>query len=338
MTDSRVFIIAEIAQAHDGSLGILHSYIDAVAETGADAVKFQMHIAAAESSLFEPFRVAFSYEDRTRYDYWKRMEFTPDQWAGIKEHCDRVGLEFLASPFSVAAVRLLENLMVKRYKIASGEVRNHLMLQHIARTGKDIWISTGMSSYDEIDETLSFLDECDASQERVLFQCTTAYPTPPEQLGLNVITEMATRFNLPVGLSDHSATIYAPLAAVTLGARYLESHVVFDKCMFGPDSPASLTLAEFRQMAEGVRFLEQALANPVNKDDALRFDEIKRMFGKSLALSFPLARGELLTFEILESKKPADRGVPAESFRQVLGKRVKRSVEAGEFLKWEDLE
>lgn len=115
-----LFLIAEIAQAHEGSLGIAHSYIDALAETGVNAVKFQTHIAEAESSAFEPFRIKFSYEDATRYDYWKRMEFTPAQWDGLREHCDRAGLEFISSPFSLAAVDLLETVGVKRYKIGSG--------------------------------------------------------------------------------------------------------------------------------------------------------------------------------------------------------------------------
>lgn len=338
MTVDKVCVIAEVAQAHDGSLGLLHSYIDAVAETGADVIKFQVHIADAESSPFEPFRVPFSYEDRTRYDYWKRMEFDANQWAGVKEHCERVGLEFLASPFSVAAVRMLEVLGVKRYKIASGEIRNLLMLDHIARTGKPLLVSTGMSDFVEIGETLAFLNECGASKDRALFQCTTAYPTPPEQVGLNVISELGRRFNLPVGLSDHSGTIYAPLAAMALGARFLECHTVYDKRMFGPDSPASLTISEFQQMVEGVRFLERALANPVDKDDVHCFDDVKRIFGKSLAVSCTRESGELLAMDCLESKKPCGQGIPAELFRQVLGKRVKRFLAPGEFLRWGDLE
>jgi N,N'-diacetyllegionaminate synthase len=108
-----VCIIAEISQAHEGSLGIAHSYIDALATAGVDAVKFQTHIAEAESSASEQFRVKFSYEDATRFDYWKRMEFTAEQWAGLKAHCDEKGVEFISSPFSVAAVELLENIGVQ---------------------------------------------------------------------------------------------------------------------------------------------------------------------------------------------------------------------------------
>ena len=147
--NNKSFLIAEIGQAHDGSLGILHSYIDAVATTGVDAIKFQTHIAEAESSAAEPFRVNFSYEDATRYDYWHRMSFTKAQWIEIKKHCEEVGLEFMSSPFSQSAVDLLEEIDVKRYKIGSGEVNNFLMLEKIAKTGKPIILSSGMSSFVE---------------------------------------------------------------------------------------------------------------------------------------------------------------------------------------------
>ena len=139
-------IIAEIGQAHDGSVGILHSYIDAVAETGVDAIKFQTHIADAESSALEPFRKKFSYVDKTRFDYWKRMELTLDQWKEVKQHCDDAGLEFISSPFSCAAVDLLEALNVQRYKVGSGEITNHLLLEKIAATGKPVIISSGPSA------------------------------------------------------------------------------------------------------------------------------------------------------------------------------------------------
>ncbi|MFN9582272.1 MAG: N-acetylneuraminate synthase family protein, partial [Bacteroidota bacterium] len=213
-------IIAEIAQAHEGSLGIAHSYIDALADCGVNAIKFQTHIAEAESSDSESFRVKFSYEDKTRYDYWKRMEFTADQWAGLQQHCDEKGVEFISSPFSVAAVELLEKLNVKRYKIGSGELTNYLMLDKIAQTGKPIILSSGMSDWNELDQTIAFLKPY--GNELSLMQCTTAYPTQPQQWGLQLIAEMKSRYGLPVGFSDHSGDIYAGLAAVTLGAELLE--------------------------------------------------------------------------------------------------------------------
>ena len=144
-------IIAKIGQTHDGSLGILHSYIDALAPIGIDAIKFQTHIAEAESSPYEQFRIAFSYVDKTRYDYWKRMELTLEKWIEVKAHCDSVGLQFISSPFSCAAVDLLEKVGIHQYKVGSGEINNHLLLQKIAETGKPVILSSGMSNLQELD-------------------------------------------------------------------------------------------------------------------------------------------------------------------------------------------
>lgn len=330
----KVFIIAEVAQAHDGSLGIAHSYIDALKDSGADAVKFQVHIAEAESSRFEEFRVRFSYEDATRYDYWKRMEFRPDQWKGLKAHCDEVGLEFMASPFSVAAVDLLEELGVRRYKIGSGEVSNFLLLERIAATGKPIIISSGMSALEELDEVISFLKPF--KNEVSLLQCTTAYPTTPEQWGLNVLEVLRGRFGLRVGFSDHSGDIFACLAAAALGASVLEFHVVFDKLMFGPDSKASLTLEQTRQLVKGVRSIERALDTPVSKMEDPSFNGLKTMFGKSLCVNKPLRAGQAIGLRDLESKKPMGYGIPAKDYSMAVGRVLKRDLEAYEFLNFED--
>ncbi|HRF34998.1 MAG TPA: N-acetylneuraminate synthase family protein [Cyclobacteriaceae bacterium] len=332
----RVFIIAEIAQAHEGSLGIAHSYIDALSGTGVDAVKFQTHIAEAESSPYESFRVKFSYEDETRYDYWKRMEFTSTQWAGLKEHCERAGVEFLSSPFSVAAVELLESLEVKRYKIGSGEITNHLLLERIGRTGKPVILSSGMSSFDELTNALEILRPF--GNPITILQCTTAYPTKPEQWGLNVIADLRNQFQTPVGFSDHSGEIYACLSAAALGATVLEFHVVFDQQMFGPDAKASLTIEQTRTLVKGVREIESALSNPVRKNDTAGYADLKKMFGKSLAINKALKVGHRIELADLESKKPADQGISAAEFQKVIGKKITRELAAYSFLNYKDLE
>jgi N-acetylneuraminate synthase len=331
----KTLIIAEIAQAHDGSLGILHSYIDALAETGVDVVKFQTHIAEAESSSFEPFRVNFSYVDKTRFDYWKRMGFTEEQWAGIKAHCEEKGMEFMSSPFSVEAVELLERLQVKRYKIGSGEVSNLLMLEHIARTGKPIILSSGMSSYAELDYTIDFLKTKNA--ELSLLQCNTEYPTPPERVGIQAMLEMKQRYQIPVGLSDHSATLAAPLCAVSLGAEILEFHVVFDRRMFGPDAASSLEIDEVKQLVQAVRQVEVMRDTHVDKNDVERFSTAKVIFGKALAVRSNLPAGHQIKFEDLETKKPANQGIPASQFQTIIGRTLKHPLSAQSFLNFEDL-
>ena len=191
----RCLIIGEIAQAHDGSLGTAHAYIDAISAAGADAVKFQTHIAAAESSPSEPWRCKFSRQDGSRYDYWRRMEFTEEQWRGLKEHADSRNLMFLSSPFSIEAVDLLERVGVAAWKVASGEVGNTPMLSRMISSGLPIMLSSGMSSMKELDQAVELVQRSPC--ELTVFQCSSIYPTPPEKLGLNLIDELRSRYDAP---------------------------------------------------------------------------------------------------------------------------------------------
>jgi len=329
------FIIAEIAQAHDGSLGTAHAYIDALATVGVDAVKFQTHIAEAESSTYEPLKIDFYKQDSTRFEYWKRMEFTLEQWQGLRAHCDDVGLEFMSSPFSNAAVDLLEKVGVKRYKIGSGEVTNYLLLEKIARTGKPVILSTGMSSFDEMDATISFLAKYKVPIS--ILQCTTAYPTHPKNYGLNVIKELKDRYQVPIGFSDHSARIETLVAATVLGAEILEFHVVFDKRLFGPDVSSSLTINETKELVTSIRNITLALKHPVNKNNNTPFTELKTIFEKSLAINKNLLKGHILIFDDLEAKKPAHKGIPATEFVNVIGKRLQKDKLQWDFLNTEDI-
>jgi len=170
-----------------------------------------------------------------------------------------------------------------------------------------------------------------------IFQCTSKYPSKPEEIGLNVIKEFQDRYHVPVGLSDHSGKIFTGLAAASLGANLLEVHVTFSREMFGVDVPSSLTIKELTLLVEGVRFIEQALNNPVNKDKlSEELEEMKNMFGKGLVLKKNIMAGETITIDLLSAKKPA-LGILAENIQYAIGKKVKRNISAGEFLKNEDL-
>lgn len=331
-----VFIIAEIGQAHEGSLGIALSYIRALAETGVDAVKFQVHIAEAESSEFEPFRVKFSQQDKTRFDYWKRMSFTEEEWRLLKNECDKNKVEFLASPFSNEAVDLLERLGVNQYKIGSGEVNNFLLLQKIADTGKPVILSSGMSSFNELDDTVKFLKEKKVGYS--ILQCTTAYPTKPEEYGLNVIAELKERYNVPIGYSDHSSKVETCIAAAALGASILEFHAVFSRKSFGPDATSSLEIDEISQLVNSVRNINIAWQHPVDKNDNSKFKGLKSIFEKSLAVNKELPKGHLLSFDDLETKKPKGYGIEASKFESVVGKKIKTSLKKWDFLNEDDLE
>ena len=225
-------IIAEVAQSHDGSLGLAHAFVDAAAEAGADAIKFQTHFAAEESTLDEPFRIRFSQQDQTRFDYWRRMEFSPDQWHGLASHARERGLIFLSTPFSMAAIELLRKIGVPAWKIGSGEFASSDLWKAMAATGTPILFSTGMASRAEIDGAVTIFRS--SAVPHALLQCTSTYPCPLEEVGLNVIDELRARYACPVGLSDHSGSVFPGLAALARGADIVEIHVTFDRGMFGP--------------------------------------------------------------------------------------------------------
>jgi N,N'-diacetyllegionaminate synthase len=332
---ARCRVVAEVAQAHDGSLGTAHAYIDAAAEAGVDANKFQTHLAAAESTPAEPWRVAFSRQDASRYDYWRRMEFPEPAWVELHAHAKERGLTFISSPFSLEAVELLQRTGIDSWKIASGEVGNLALLEAVISDGRPVILSSGMSDLSELDAAVTLVRE--AGRDLTVLQCTSAYPTPPEQLGLNMLAVLSERYEVPVGLSDHSGTIHAGLAATALGASLLEVHVTFSRAAFGPDVPASLTFEELALLTEGVRFITTALSNPVDKDaTATRMGPLRALFTRSVVARNDLPAGRVLTDGDLVAKKPGT-GIPAQQLGMLVGRRLARAVEADQLLAAEDL-
>jgi len=331
----RCLIIGEVGLSHDGSLGLAHAFIDEVARGGADAVKFQTHIAAAESTPAEPFRVKFSRQDSTRYEYWKRIEFTEAQWKGLADHAREKGLIFLSSPFSREAVDLLVRVGMAMWKVGSGEVSTVPMLDAMIATGKPILLSSGMSDLAELDKAVDRVRR--AGVPLAVLQCTTAYPCPPERIGLNMVPFFRERYGCFVGLSDHSGTIYPAIAAATLGAEVVEVHVTMSRGMFGPDVPASVTMEELRQLVDGIRFVERMRANPVDKDAIARdMAPLRAIFNKSLVARERLAAGTVLTEAHLAMKKPGT-GIPAERLPEILGRVLRRPLEVDEQLRPEDI-
>jgi len=332
----RCLVIGEVALTHDGSLGLAHAFVDAIADAGADAVKFQTHIAAAESTPSEPFRVKFSRQDKTRYDYWKRMEFTEEGWRGLAEHARERGILFLSSPFSIQAVDLLERIGVPLWKIASGETSNTTLLDRVLDTRKPVLLSTGMSSLEEIDRAVARVRARHA--DLGVFQCTTAYPCPPEKIGLNLIPFYRERYGCWVGLSDHSATIYPGLAGVAVGMDMLEVHVALSREMFGPDVIASITTQELRQLVDGIRFIERMRAHPLDKDaSAQETAPLRKLFTRSLVARASLPAGTVIEREHVLIKKPGT-GLPPDRLEDVIGRRLARPVSADQVLAAEDIE
>lgn len=324
-----VLLIAEVGQAHDGSLGTAHAYIDAAADCGVDAVKFQTHIASEESTSEEKFRVKVFPQDDSRYQYWERTSFSKSQWLELASHARERKLLFLSSPFSRLAVDWLTECDVPAWKIASGELTNYPMLEQICETNKPILISSGMSSWKELEETVSFIERLGGKYG--VFQCTTSYPCPPEKWGLNIVTELQDRFRCPVGLSDHSGDVTSSIAAVSLGASMLEFHIAFSKSQFGPDACASLTLPQVSELVGSVRNLTKALSSPIDKNSqAELLSPLHDLFTKSIVANGPLKAGVTIELKDLAYKKPGT-GIPAKFSNDLVGRVLVRNVEKDHF-------
>jgi N-acetylneuraminate synthase len=325
-------IIAEIGSVHDGSFGNAQRLIDAAASSGADTVKFQTHIAEAESLPDAPSPGYFS--DEPRIAYFKRTGFSPEQWKKLVRHAEASKVTFLSSPFSVEAVDLLEDVGVKAYKVPSGEVTNTPLLERIARTKKPTLLSSGMSDWTELDRAVGVLKP---ACELTVLQCSTAYPCPPEQVGLNVIGEMRKRYGVPVGLSDHTSGFAAAIAAAALGASVIEKHFAFSRLMYGSDAKHSMEPSDFKAFCQALHEVWRMNASPVDKNDLRPYADMKRIFEKSVVTARDLKAGTKLTAEMLAFKKPGD-GIPAGDYRSLVGRRLRKDLPRNHKLAKEDVE
>lgn len=315
----KVELIAEIGSVHDGSFGNALKLIELSAECGADIVKFQTHIAEAETLPDAPMPAYFKGEKRL--EYFKRTAFSTDQWVGLKRKSEECGLGFLSSPFSLEAVDVLEKIGIHGYKIPSGEVTNIPLLKKVRRTGKPVILSSGMSSWQELDEAVNVLQDIDLT----VMQCASAYPCPPERIGLNVIGEMKARYGVPVGFSDHTRGNAAAIAAVALGATQVEKHLTFSRKMYGSDAANAAEPEQFKALAADLSEISEAMTHPVDKDDLRPYAEMKKVFEKSIVTARALGAGTVLSEEDLAFKKPGD-GIGANRVGEVVGRKIVKDL------------
>jgi N,N'-diacetyllegionaminate synthase len=325
-------LIAEVGSVHDGSFGNAQKLIELSAKCGADAVKFQTHIADEESLPGAPSPEYFKNEPRM--EYFRRTGFTIDEWRSLKDLAENYNLLFLSSPFSLKAVDLLESINMEMYKIPSGEVTNIPLLEKIADLQKPVLLSSGMSNWKELDQAVAVFDnKC----ELTVLQCTSKYPCPPEQIGLNVMQQIQDRYGCAVGLSDHSLGLAAPIAAVALGATVIEKHFTFSKYMYGSDASNSMEPDAFHQLALALEETWSMLSNPVEKDSVEQFTEMKNIFQKSIVATVDIQVGEVLSKDHLAYKKPGN-GIPPSLYREMLGKKMRVPIKKDEMFKegyWE---
>lgn len=336
--DTSVFIIAELSANHNQSLDLAHATIDAAAIAGADAIKLQTYLA--ETITLRSKKEFFLVKGGTAWDGEYLFELyekahTPWEWhKELFDHAKEVGLISFSSPFDPTAVRFLEDLEVPAFKIASFEITDLPLIEMVARTGKPIIISTGIARYEEIEAAVQLCRSV-GNEQIVLLKCTSAYPTPLHELNLRTIPDLANRFKCLVGLSDHTTTHTAPQIAVALGASVIEKHLILGRTAGGPDSSFSLEPNEFAEMVRLVRDAESSLGKI--SYDLTPGALISRAHARSLFVVLDVKAGEQISQENVRSIRPADGLSPIE-MSNILGKRFKRPISAGEPLDWEMFE
>jgi pseudaminic acid synthase len=336
--DEKVFIIAELSANHNGSLQTALDTITAMKEAGADAIKLQTYTPDTitldcDSDMFT-ISQGTQWDKRKFYDLYAEA-MTPWEWhKQLFDHAKNLGMEAFSSPFDPTAVDFLEQLNIPAYKIASFEITDIPLIEYAASKGKPIIISTGIATLNDIEEAL---DACRraGNHQITLLKCTSAYPADLEEMNLLTISDMIERFGVTVGLSDHTMSVAAPIAAVALGARVIEKHFILDRSMGGADSTFSLEPSEFKAMVAAVRDTEK-LRGKVTYD--LSPKSLKsREFSRSLFIAEDVKEGELLTAINVRSVRPGF-GIAPKYLPEILGKRFVSNYQKGTPLKWEYLE
>jgi pseudaminic acid synthase len=329
------YVTAEVSANHNHDYDQAVRIIDAAKDAGADAIKLQTYTAdtITIASHREEFRISGGtlWDGRDLHDLYAEA-YTPWEWQPkLKKVAEDLGMDLFSSAFDATAVDFLEEMGVPAHKVASCELVDIPLIQKMARTGKPLIISTGMASAEEIEEALRTAREAGATQIALL-KCNSAYPAPAEEMNLRTIPEMARRFGVPVGLSDHTMGIAAPVAAVALGACIIEKHLTLSRATPSLDSGFSLEPHEFKAMVEAVRTAEKALGEVhFGMSDK---EEASRVFRRSLFVVQDVKRGETFTPVNIRSIRPG-HGLHTRHLGDVLGKRARRDIERGTPMSWD---
>jgi pseudaminic acid synthase len=329
ISSERVFIIAELSANHGHSLETAIQTVKAAKECGADAIKIQTYTADTITidSDKEWFRInqGTIWDGTTLYKLYKDA-YTPWEWhSAIKQEAERLGLVFFSTPFDYTAVDFLEKLQVPIYKIASFEMTDIPLIEYVAKKGKPIIMSTGISTVDEIDEVIQACYRV-GNKSIYLLKCVSQYPALPEDMNLKTIPHMSEKFGLPVGLSDHTLGGEVAIAAVALGAKIIEKHFILDKNIGGPDSTFSMEPAAFKNMVSSIRMTEDAIGNvSYSLNDHAKSS---RNFSRSLFVCENMKAGDLFTEQNIRSIRPGF-GLHPKYLKRILGLKAACDIERG---------
>lgn len=330
------FIIAEAGVNHNGKFRLAKKMVDAAKNSGVDAVKFQA-FRAERVVTQTPEKAAYQKKSTgkgSQYDMLKKLELTEGEFKKLAAYAKKKNIIFLASAFDEESVDFLDELKVPAFKIPSGEITNFLLLKHIAKKGKPIILSTGMSNLEEVETALkTIMDE--GVKDVVLLHCVSNYPAKVEEINLRAMETLKRAFGLPVGLSDHTLSTTVPTAAVALGAAIIEKHFTLDRKLPGPDQKASLEPDELREMVLHIREVEKALGDGIKKPTKSE-EAIKKSVRRSIVARVNIPKGTTIVEDMLDLKRPST-GLDPKYLKKVIGKRAKKDIKVDEPITFEKL-
>ena len=329
------FIIAEAGVNHNGSIELAKKLIDVAKSAGADAVKFQT-FHAEEIVTLKSKKAIYQYraKEKTQYEMLKALELSFDEFRELKTYCDNKDIEFISTPYDIKSVKFLNEIGVNRFKVASADIINKPLIETIAKTEKQIILSTGMATLGEIERTISLINDL-GNRDIIFLHCTTSYPTPYEQVNMNVLGTLKKAFGLPVGYSDHTLGIEIPIMAVSMGAKVIEKHFTLDRTMEGPDHFASLEPDELKKMVGEIRNVEKGFGSERKE---ITDEEKKNIFfmRRSIHASEDIKEGGIIKENNIKITRPFD-GIEPWVLDVILGKKIKVKLKKDEPIKWEDL-
>ena len=327
-------IIAEAGVNHNGDIGLACQLVDAAAEAGADIVKFQTfnakQLATAEADKAS-YQKETTGESDTQRDMLQKLQLTREQHGQLIYYCNRIGIEFLSTPFDSSSIDMLSSLGIQRWKIPSGEIVNLPYLRKIGSLNQPVILSTGMANLGEIEAAIDVLENAGTSRNQVtVLHCTTEYPAPLDEVNLRALQAIAQAFGVAVGYSDHTDGIAVPIAAVAMGATVIEKHITLDCSMEGPDHRASLEPNQFASMVHGIRAVEQALGDGIKRPTTSERTNLP-IVRKSLVAARAIQAGEPFTAENITAKRPGT-GISPMHWDELMGRKSSRAYAPDELI------
>ncbi len=326
MKKTKTLIIAEVGPNHNGSLRLAYKYIDVCKKIGADIVKFQTsvpHLHISKFAEMAKYQIRNCNYKSSQLKMAEKITLPLKDFIKLKKYCYKKKIGFLSTPFDFKSIELLNKIKLKCLKIPSGEITNLPYLRKIGKLNKKIIISTGMSNVKEIEKAIRVLIKSGTKKNKIsILHCNTEYPTPFEDVNLNVIKSLRKKFKCPIGYSDHTVGIEIPIAAVALGASIIEKHITLNKNMKGPDHKASIEPKDFKKMINGIRIIEKSLGSSVKKPSPSEIKNIS-IARKSIVASRKIKKGEIFTIKNLTVKRPGT-GLSPMLWDKILGKKSSR--------------